>query len=104
MNSKISFLLARAGVVTAIVCALLASLRYSLTEIFVGGFGYGDELIDRIDGRFILFTAGGSALAIGLVELARYLAVKSFRPTSPWAENYPVPTFARDGIRPKFGV
>ena len=78
MNPKLFLLVARVAVFAA-VCAILASLRYSLTQIFVRGFLDGDDQ-PMVDGRLILLSLGCAALLVAAIEgFSRLTASKRLR-------------------------
>lgn len=89
---------------TAIVCGLLVSMRYGLTEIFVGGFGSSHEgpLLDLIDGRFVMLTAGCAAIGVAFVEaLSRSLVIHR---NSRLEKRRALGALVGGGAEPKFGV
>lgn len=98
MTPRTFFLYARVAVVAA-VCGLLASARYSLLNVFPDGFSPVPDF-PEIDRSVVLLTLGWAALAVAFVEFCRF--VFDWRKRA--ARKNQAGVFARERIRPKFGI
>jgi hypothetical protein len=97
MTPRTFFLYARVAVVAA-VCGLLASARYSLSNIFVGRFSTANE-VPLVDGRLLLLMIAGVAICLGALEFFRFV----FGWKERASRRNPLRILARERIRPKFG-